>query len=59
MKRVKIQSNLINGTTIGYWIKHRACPYCGYSVLLMEGYQTRTCPTCGLEFNITTGLKPI
>ena len=55
---VKIQSSLLLLTTPEYWVNHRACPHCGYSALEMEGYRMRLCPLCGLEFNITTGLKP-
>lgn len=58
MSKVKIAPCLIKTHTPDYWKDHRACPYCGYSALLMEGYQTRICPLCGKDFNITTGLKP-
>ena len=57
MPKVKIQPELLNVPDT-YWHNHRACPYCGYSALLMDGYNTRQCPACSKDFNITTGLKP-
>ena len=58
MRKAKIQPNLLEHT-IGYWQNHRACPYCGRSALLMDGYKKRHCPICAKDFNISTGLRPL
>lgn len=58
MKKVKIQPQFLKYSTPEQWKNHRVCPHCGYSRLLMDGFKSRTCPLCGLDFNISTGLKP-